>query len=466
MSQYLDVLGTSFWLPDPDSAATVARDFAAIRDNIQDTQHQLQALRSSGSWSGWTGQAADTFAGRLGKLPTQLSRAHESYATVAAALSGYAGGIRPVVSALVTVAREADEAESTLRIATTELQSAQHAGDHATAAIWETRVRDDTAAVEGLRHQLKSLLSELDSLSARCVQLIGQGQHAGIENDLATDIDRYVLMDGGTAAGNFLRFEGDLGKGELRLLDSIFIQPFTKLEPDLARFVEHRNLHNGGELLQDVGDAVGAIGLVAGLVALTITTCGVGDVAIGGAVISLGGVAGEIDGVDGAVGIGDYLGEAAIGMHIDALAANAGAMLNHEDDSSWIDVSNSALSVAADGAALKIEGKAQNALFSVGSGLEISTFTDGLKHEFTIPEDAAGAPDVVTGLHVTSGAVQGLQGLPVVPGPQASGGAAAILQPAVSLSSPAVVNIQHNTLSQPPGDTPGSSGSGLKVEIQ
>jgi hypothetical protein len=61
----------------------------------------------------------------------------------------------------------------------------------------------------------------------------------------------------------------------------------------------------------------------------------------------------------------------------------------------------------------------------------------------------------VSGLQVTTGSVQGLQGLPAAPAVQPAGGAS-VLQPAVSVASPAVVNIQHVALSPQPGGALGS----------
>ena len=93
------------------------------------------------------------------------------------------------------------------------------------------------------------------------------------------------------------------------------------------------------------------------------------------------------------------------------------------------------------------------------AGVDTTALSDGIKNVLSIPHAAPAAPDVVTGLQVTTDSVQGLQGLPVAPSLQAAGGAS-ILQPAVSVPSPAVVNIQHVALSPQPGGAPGSGASG------
>jgi hypothetical protein len=140
----------------------------------------------------------------------------------------------------------------------------------------------------------------------------------------------------------------------------------------------------------------------------------------------------------------EVLGDVAMGVHIDALAANTGAVVTHEDGASWSDVSNSALSVASDGVGGEIEDQGAGIVFGAGSGLETTAFNDGLKYDLSIPAAAPDAPDVTSGLDVSAGSVQGLQGLPATP-VQGAGGAG-VLQPAVSVPSPAVVNIQHVAL--------------------
>jgi len=69
---------------------------------------------------------------------------------------------------------------------------------------------------------------------------------------------------------------------------------------------------------------------------------------------------------------------------------------------------------------------------------------------------------VVSGLQVTADGVQGLQGLPVTPAAVQPAGGAGVLQPAVSVASPAVVNIQQVTISPQPS---GAVGSGLEGDM-
>ena len=434
MASYIDLLGKSFWLPDPDSVSALAGDFAGIRNNIADAQSQLQALRSPGAWAEWTGQAADAFLRCLGQLPGQLSQAEESYATVTAALSGYASGLDPVVSSVRSLVPEAEEAEAVLRSATAALDHARSTGDHASVLYWEPRQRAATETVDGLTSRLGYLLGELDGLASHCVQQIGTAQHQGIQNDAITDFDRYVLMDGGTASAEAGRFAVKAGIDTWHLIDGDFIHPFTQLWPDLVDFVRQPDFHTAGTLLQDVGDVVGIIALAAVVVAVSIGSGGTADALFGAA---------------------EALGDVAMGVHIDALASNTGAVISHEPDASWTDVSNSGLSVVSDGAGEFIEDQVPGIVFGVGSGFEISAFQDGITHELSASEATATDPDVLAGLQSASGAVRGLQGLAPPPGTSSSA-STMFFQPAVGVASPAAVNVQHVTISLQPAAGPGN----------
>ena len=100
----LDVAGTIIAVPDPDEIASLSGRFRAMGQALADAQDQLTALASLQAWSQWTGQAANAFGQTVGQLPGQLGVAQESYHAIAAALSDYAGQLRPVVAALTSLA--------------------------------------------------------------------------------------------------------------------------------------------------------------------------------------------------------------------------------------------------------------------------------------------------------------------------------------------------------------------------
>ena len=434
----------------------LSRDFGAIATNIGDTESQLKALRSPQAWAEWTGQAAGAFASRLSQLPGQLSQAQESYAAVAAALSGYAAGLRPVVSRLVTLSQEAEETESTLRNATAELNHVRYSGDHTALHYWENRVGDLTGSLAGLRHQVQSQVAEMDGLASHCVQQIGRaapGAHSNVFSD---------LWHGTEKAGDYTR----------HLLDEDLVKPFSAYEKASVDLIEHPDAHTLGEFLQAAGDVIGVIGLVVGVVALG-ATLGLAIAASGGTLaVALAGVA-EVAGE--AV---EVTGGMALVAHSGALVSNSVAVATHEKGATGVDVEESALSVAEDAGGQVVDGvvkakvdgppaeaQAIDEGYDVASGLGGSAADLALEaHRVSIPEVASAGPDVVSGLQVVSSGIQGLQGLPSAPLQGAAG--TGIVQPAVSPASPAVVNIQHVSLSLQPSGAPGNAGAGAEMGIQ
>jgi hypothetical protein len=454
MASHMDVLGISFWLPDPDSAEILARNFGAVATNIAASEDQLKALRSPQAWAEWTGHAAGAFASRLGQLPGQLGQAHESYASVAAALSSYAAGLRPVVSRLVTLSQEAEGTESTLRTATAELSSARHSGDHPAASYWEARVYDLTDEVSSLRRQVQSQVADMDELSRRCAQQIGKaapGSHSNVLSDLWHGTEKV-----GDYTGHLLYHE--------------FVQPFSDYSHAVAAFLEHPDDHTFGELLGSLGGVLGVLVLAAGVVAF-----GAGLILSGGTLgVALAGVAEVAD-------LTDAVGEVAMVMDGGALVSDVAAVATHDPGATGQDVVDASLSVVADGggavlgheedqllddsglgtgvaAGLKTAG---DDFYSVSTGLQVSAAEDAMEHLVSVPVPAAaGTPDVAGGLNIASGAVHGLQGLP--PAAPQGGADAGVFQPA---ASPATVNVQHVAFSlQPsaaPGSAPISSGTGM-----
>jgi hypothetical protein len=428
--RYIEVIGLSFWLPDPDDVSQLASAFGAIENNLDETQQQLQALRSPESWANWSGRAAGAFASQLSTVPGQINQAHEAYATVTAALSTYSAGLYPVRGAILSLATEVEEAETTLQNETAELNHARQTGDHASVTYWTSRVQVATENVNSLGARLAYLHGELTDLAEACARKINQAQHDDMQGRVLGDI-RHDLAD----VGDALRDAGDVA---WHLTDDTFVQPFTKLLPALEDYLEHPDLLTAGDLLERVGDVIGVIALVAGIVLLTVSTAGVGDVALGAL-----GTAGEA--AEGFEGVAEGLADYGFAAHINAFLANTGAVLSHENGSSWIDVSNSALSVASDEAGDLIKDPASSAMFGIGSGLEASTFNDELNYLKASSQVA----DVPSGLERAADSVQGLQGLPVTTA--ASPQSASVLQPAMGLSSPATVSIQRVSIGQEVG---------------
>jgi uncharacterized protein YukE len=444
MTRRLVILGTTVTVPDPASATDLAAGFREQGGHLADLEATLQTLTRPDAWGDWTGLAADAFGQSIGQLPAEIGDVRDAYDDVASALQRYAGQLEPVVNSLTALSFQAEDAEGTLTAVRTARSQAIARGQDPVTTGWDARLEDANAAVSALRGQLNRLIGEVTALAGTCARQVAAAEPKAARKSLfgeaESDFVRDVADPLAHAAAKSVKVVASVGDDAWHLVDETFVQPFTKLWTDLDAFINDPDLHTAGELLERVGDAVGVIALVVGVVALTVATGGTADVLLG--------VAGG-------------LGDVAMGVHIDALGANTAAVLSHEDDASWSEVSVSALDVVSDYAGGKIgdDDPAAGDVFGVGSGLEITAFGDGLTHDLSIPPAAPDAPDVVSGLQVTTDAVQGLQGLPVTPAVQPAG-EAGVLQPAVSVPSPAVVNIQQVTISPQPSGAVGSGQEG------
>jgi uncharacterized protein YukE len=446
MSRQLVILGTSVTLPDPGSVTDLAASFQQQGWQLADLQTALQSTTRPDAWGAWTGQAADAFGQSIGQLPAQIGEVSDAYDEVASALQQYAGQLEPVANSLSSLSYQAEDAQGVLVAVQNARSQAIANGQDPAATGWDARVADASDAVSALQGQLYRLLGELTALAAVCTKKINAAEPARAGKSLFGELERDFVRDVtdplARAAVEQAKLELDGAKELLHLLDQTFVEPFTKLGTDLAAFGANPDLHTLGQFLDDYGAAIGVIALVALAVGVIIVasvgTGGAADVAFAAA-SSVGDVAGDIG--------------------IAALDANIAAVLTHEDGASWSDVSTSALSVVSDEIGDQIEDPVSSLIFGVVGGVDITALGDGLKYVLSIPQVAPAAPDVVSGLQVTTDSVQGLQGLPVGPSLQAAG-SVSVLQPAVSVPSPAVVNIQHVALSPQPGGAPGNGAAG------
>ncbi len=461
MSRQLVILGTSVTLPDPASVTDLAASFQQQGGQLAHLQATLQSLTRPDAWEAWVGQAADAFGQSIGQLPAEIGDVSDAYDDVASALQQYAGQLEPVVNSLSSLSYQAEDAEGALAAVSMARSQVITSGQDPATTGGDARLADAAAAVTAVGGQLTRLLGELTALAATCTKQIKAAEPKTAGKSLFGELERDFVRDVADplarAAKEVVKLEVaeaklelDGGKDLLHLLEQTFVEPFTKLEPDLVAFATNPDLHTAGELLDDVGAAVGVIALVVGVILLSVGTLGVGDVVVAGGALTV---------AEGLEEVSDGLELVETVADIAALDANIAAVLTHEDGASWSDVGKSALSVASDDVGDQIDDPVSSLYFGVGSGLAITALGDGLKYVLSIPHAAPAAPDVVTGLKVTTDSVQGLQGLPVAPSLQADGGAS-ILQPAVSVPSPAVVNIQHVALSPQPGGAPGSGASG------
>jgi len=247
VTRYLEILGQSVPVPDPDSVAILSGQYRSAATTIGEAKSQLAGIGTAQAQAVWAGQAASAFTRKLGELPGQLEKAWQSYNTVAWALSGYASGLRPVVAALSSLAYQAEEAEGTLRATVNARNQVIAQGHDPIATGWNTRLYEAQAEVGQQGRRLQALLAELEGLSAQCVGEIRQAEHEGISNNLISDFQRYVVQDGGVvldADAKALRFVATVA-------DDLLVKPFTDLYGDLERFASDPSWATFGAVLDD-----------------------------------------------------------------------------------------------------------------------------------------------------------------------------------------------------------------------
>ena len=359
MSSSVEILGQWITLPDPDSVASLSNRYYGVCTTLADTKSQLSSIGSPQAAARWTGLAADAFAARLGALPGELEQAWESYNAVARALSGYSSNLRPVVTALRSLAYQAEEAQGTLNATQATRDQVVRTGQESATGVWNTRLAEAQAAVSALTRRRSSLVAELDDLSTECVRQIRQAGPESVHQDLLSDLRRYA-MDAGHL---ILRAEYDQGRFEFMVARDLYYDPVAKLVDDYKNLTKGPwTLARWGKVLSDVS---GALGLVALIIA-------------------------PIPGLDFADGI---LIPAAMGFGLAAAGATTAARLKHEQGATWTDVA-----VDVGGVALMGGGNA------IGQGLKVARLADtddavveaksvwgsGARNFFNLSDPAAG----------------------------------------------------------------------------
>lgn len=279
MTGYLEIFGQSVTTPDPDSVASLSARYSGLSATIADAKDGLHAIGSPQATAEWVGQAADTFASKLSNLPGQLEQAWQSYDDVARALSGYASSLRPVVSALYSLASQAEEAQGTLSATLAAREQAIRQGDPSASTVWNARVSEAQAAVSQLKRRQSTLVAELRSCSSECVWQVQQAAHEGIHNSLITDL-RHDLTDigrvlwrdeafrfGFTAVEDYLLFN-------LTVDYDLILKPFVDLYQAYDAYWHSQSWVNLGACL----DAISGILALASLVCppLAFVAIGVG----------------------------------------------------------------------------------------------------------------------------------------------------------------------------------------------
>ena len=306
MSRQLVILGTPVTLPDPASVTDLAASFQQQGGQLAHLQTTLQSLTRPDAWEAWVGQAADAFGRSIGQLPAEIGDVSDAYEHVASALQQYAGQLEPVVNSLSSLSYQAEDAEGALAAVSTARSQVITSGQDPATTGWDARLADAAAAVTAVQGQLTRLLGELTALAATCTKQIKAAEPKTAGKSLFGELERDFVRDVADplarAAKEVVKLEVeaaklelDGGKDLLHLLDQTFVEPFTKLEPDLVAFGTNPDFHTAGELLNDVGAAVGVVALVALAVGVIIVaSVGTGGTADAAAALA---AAGSLEGV-------------------------------------------------------------------------------------------------------------------------------------------------------------------------
>jgi hypothetical protein len=314
---YLEIFGQSVTTPDPDSVAGLSARYSGLCATIADAKDGLNAIGSPQASAEWVGQAADTFESKLSNLP------------------GYASSLRPVVAALNSLASQAEEAEGTLSATQAAREQAIRQGEPSASTVWNARVSDAQAAVSQLKRRQSTLLAELRTCSAECVQQVQQAAHESIHSSLITDL-RHDLTDVGHVVW---RADDDLFHFGFTVAKDLTIEPFVSLVTDADKFWHSQSWVDLGKCLDDISAVLAVCSVALGVAALV---CPPLAVAAGALYLA-------------SMGVG------ALGLEADLFAE-----LRHEKGASWTQVE-------FDAAGLLLMGVGR----VIGQGIEAIRLADG-----------------------------------------------------------------------------------------
>jgi hypothetical protein len=184
-----DPRATDLLAARPDDVSALAANFRAAAGESDTTAAGLSAARNDGTW---TGRAAETFRGAIGRLPSALYRVRNGYSDVAGALTVYEPELSRIQAAFVQVIAERADVQSRLAIAQATAHTAQadfvttqqngHTGPRALGGA-ELTVASADATVDGYRRELAmltvqalALLDEFAAARADCRDSIAVAQ--------------------------------------------------------------------------------------------------------------------------------------------------------------------------------------------------------------------------------------------------------------------------------------------------
>ncbi|MGH8910368.1 MAG: WXG100 family type VII secretion target, partial [Egibacteraceae bacterium] len=149
-----------------DSAAfdQLARAFAAMAGNAGDAQSKLSTFAASVDDRIWQGEAADAFREKMGELPPQPVKLHESHQAASQGMAGYA--------------RELDDLQAQACVLLARAQAAQDDQDAQTCGRDQALAQDPTASMTGYDRSIDDARQRFQDACRQIGDLRGRRQEA------------------------------------------------------------------------------------------------------------------------------------------------------------------------------------------------------------------------------------------------------------------------------------------------
>jgi len=260
MMRSVDVAGVTVTVPDPDEISGLSARFQAMGDALADATDRLSALTSPEAVTSWTGPAADAFGQTIGPLPGHLGTARDAYQATAAALSEYAGQLRPVVAILNSLASRASDATGSLN-ATQAARDQIFRQDPLSPDLagLDARLADSHSTVTGLQAQARAQQSDMRHLAATCTARIRHAMPGGKKPGLLGRLGHDFMNDVAKPVG---RGAEAAAKEVVKMSDNLVYRPFEDLAKDTAAFARDPSWQNLSKSLVALTDVIGTLGLL------------------------------------------------------------------------------------------------------------------------------------------------------------------------------------------------------------
>lgn len=246
---------------DPGEISLLAGSFHRVANQA----HTAAAgLRGAENDAHWTGQAADAFRAKLGKLPGDLDNVQSSYGEVAGALDTYGAHLEPIQTKFQSLATQLGDARSSLANAQGQAATAQsnlskataapHATSHTTAVVnahsalnaANTRVGNLQQQVSGLESRGFQLLDEFDTIRTAAINKVSDAAGKAPSHHWWQSVASFV--------GNFVKETVEnIGKSVWDLVSG----------KDIIAFIEHPGWATLGTLVKDIAITASLVAMIA-----------------------------------------------------------------------------------------------------------------------------------------------------------------------------------------------------------